>query len=712
MVIDICSFCGLNTEEINNQLMTRINAIDPRRALVPIELKREEELPEELATEELLRTVREFNKPAGKFRWKRSRWGRYCPVALAEGEIVPGSPSLALALLGKMYFFSSEERMANFKINPRKYLLPQTPRNPVRVAVTGQPSSGKSTLVKQLAEYYGCEVIKPEELVVEELKSAKADAYTKRKAECTELAIAMIQTALGKDEKVDADDPRVQEKVNEQMEAKKDAVTLPSTVYVQKIEEKIEEIVQKRIDSGAKVSQGRWIIDGFPNTKDDWNAMTDLELFPDDLIIIRDQTERYEHIIECHYQMNAEKYDKEFALRMADEMKQSSDEGITMAESDRPTRPPVDAIEFENFRSLLRTAENFLTQLSSQIHQPELNVMQMKYSYDPELKVMLEEAQEHIDSRFVIHGWVWSGLDEQDREDDNELLDGEEEEEDEEDENRKRAWGATAHYDPVILAETNILVPGSSESQIKYKDTIYCFQDNENRDIFLSEPNKFINFAAGPVEAPPIRLCCIGQRSAGKSVQMRQIAKEQNIFHIDFRKLLEEKMMPRMKQRLGQDHAEHNRLLGEKAKHAEAAMEETLNAIVYPPIETEEPTVPEEEYDEFEQAIKSHLEFADPIPYEILDKILAKFWREEPFKSRGFIMEGFPSCSDDVRYLNGSGQFPDSVLILNCEEDVAIKRIMPERLQFWKEWRELKDTRLKMLRERRVQVMIIILMNY
>ena len=58
----------------------------------------DEELPEEINTEELLRTVREINKPAGKFRWRRSRWGRYCPVALSEGEIVPGAPTLGNGL--------------------------------------------------------------------------------------------------------------------------------------------------------------------------------------------------------------------------------------------------------------------------------------------------------------------------------------------------------------------------------------------------------------------------------------------------------------------------------------------------------------------------------------------------------------------------------------------------------------------------------------
>ena len=398
IVIDICSFCGFSIDDINKQVMDRIFAIDPPRAMLPIELKRDEELPEELATEEVLRTVRDFNKPASKFRWKRSRWSRYCPVALAEGAIVTGSPSLALAFLGKMYFFSSAERMENFKINPRKYLLPQTPRNPVRVAVTGQPSGGTSTLVKTLAKYYGCEIINPAELVIDELKNAKSEAYNKRKAESTELAIATVQSALGKDEKLDENDPRVQQKVNEQMETKTDQVALPAAVYVQKIKEKIDSIAQARIAAGEKVSQGRWIIDGFPNTKDDWNAMSDVELFPDDLIIIRDQTDKFEHLIESHYQMNKEKYDKEFALRMSDEMKQSSDEGIEAGE-DRQTRPGIDAPEFEGFRTQIRTSESLLTQLSSQIHQPELNVLQLKYTYDPEGDLMFQESMKSIDSR-------------------------------------------------------------------------------------------------------------------------------------------------------------------------------------------------------------------------------------------------------------------------------------------------------------------------
>ena len=65
--------------------------------------------------------------------------------------------------------------------------------------------------------------------------------------------------------------------------------------------------------------------------------------------------------------------------------------------------------------------------------------------------------------------------------------------EDEEDDKKKRNWGVTSFYDPVKLYETDILVPGSTEAQVKFKDQIYCFQDNENREVFLANPMKYID---------------------------------------------------------------------------------------------------------------------------------------------------------------------------------------------------------------------------
>ena len=56
--------------------------------------------------------------------------------------------------LDKMYSLSSAEALKEFIRNPRPYLLPPLPKTPCKICVLGPPTSGKSTLAKQLAEHY------------------------------------------------------------------------------------------------------------------------------------------------------------------------------------------------------------------------------------------------------------------------------------------------------------------------------------------------------------------------------------------------------------------------------------------------------------------------------------------------------------------------------------------------------------------------------
>lgn len=46
--------------------------------------------------DELLRLRSSAMVVASGFRWRRSRWGRNCPVALKEGHIVPGQPEFSV----------------------------------------------------------------------------------------------------------------------------------------------------------------------------------------------------------------------------------------------------------------------------------------------------------------------------------------------------------------------------------------------------------------------------------------------------------------------------------------------------------------------------------------------------------------------------------------------------------------------------------------
>lgn len=80
------------------QLLQKLNCFVIRPAAVPIRLhdSEEEEIPEEVDTDELMRTLAPKQMVAPRFRWRRSRWLRYCPVALYDGNKVLGKPEFAV----------------------------------------------------------------------------------------------------------------------------------------------------------------------------------------------------------------------------------------------------------------------------------------------------------------------------------------------------------------------------------------------------------------------------------------------------------------------------------------------------------------------------------------------------------------------------------------------------------------------------------------
>ncbi|NXI82025.1 KAD9 kinase, partial [Rhipidura dahli] len=104
--------------------------------------------------DELLRALSSSKLLAPRYRWRRSRWGQVCPVALKEGDIVMGNPEFAVSFLGKMYVLSSQEALKKFMLNPRPYLLPPMPVPPCKVFVFGPPFSGRTTICNVIAHNY------------------------------------------------------------------------------------------------------------------------------------------------------------------------------------------------------------------------------------------------------------------------------------------------------------------------------------------------------------------------------------------------------------------------------------------------------------------------------------------------------------------------------------------------------------------------------
>merc|ERR1712178_457119 len=91
-----------------------------------------------------------------------SRFGRWCPVKLKEGDCIQpmqgtGYPMFPALYRQHLYFLSTNQAREQFMLDPMTYLSQPSPKPvvPIRMAIIGPPKSGKTTLANRFVEEYG-----------------------------------------------------------------------------------------------------------------------------------------------------------------------------------------------------------------------------------------------------------------------------------------------------------------------------------------------------------------------------------------------------------------------------------------------------------------------------------------------------------------------------------------------------------------------------
>ncbi|XP_050391523.2 adenylate kinase 9 [Patella vulgata] len=863
------------------QLLARLSCFVLRPAAVPIRLwdPEDEEIPEDTDTDELMRLLAPKQMVAPRYRWRRSRWLRYCPVALFEGNMTQGKPEYAVSFLDKIYCLSSAEAMEKFLKNPRPYLLPPQPRPPCKLAVLGAPLSGKTTVCHLLANKYDAKVIDVEELIKPKLSEERKNVIQKIRDETTETAILTVKTKLKeqmeaareaeleamaaeseeqeeeeeseekeeetgspKDEtpretqeqtdspkeegkvetpeiakpesakiesvpepEVDATHPEVIAIVDAAVrEAEKQEVQLPADVYIEVMEAAIKDAereLQKKKPNGPM--SGGWILDNFPNTRDQWAVCIEKNITPDDVIILKDNSDNGSCLMERYYQLNKEEVDQKMNIRLAQESEEKAkkeaekkrqeeeakkaaeeakrqaaeeekqrrlEEGEEVTEGDgettdhqsvdgdeeresqtedtpkdelemgdKPEIPPAgegdedslpaesekskipDGPEMDIFREKKKEFEKEFPSVHSTISGNTSIEPQTVDIEDQTIEKVVQNAVDKIEKPIRYQAWERSGIDIDEEEEDieNDIPEEEEEEpEEEEDPNRsrKKHLGETNHFCPVTLKENNVLAPGNPEIAAIFRERIYYFTTLDSKDKFLENPVEFLPTTKTP-QTPPTRLLILGQKGAGKTLHGRNLARKLGLFHISFNERLQELIIAKTKRKIGPEYEE------EPFPVLEEQEEENEDGAIIGPdgepvntdkdLETKESGVvePEEEeieieFTEDEEAIKANLESDEPLPSEVMDNILTQWWHKEPFKSTGFILEGFPRTADEVRYLAEMGLFTDAALILSVTDADVIGRLLPPKLDIWKIKRDkrvaIKEKRKEKAKKKRV----------
>ena len=677
---------NLSAKDLFNNLLSCLQPSLLSGTRLPLRLQGkedQEEIGEDIDTEDMLRSLAASENISPGYRWRRSKWGRLCPVALSEGQNMMGNPLYAVSFLDKMYVMSTPEALELFMNNPRHYLLPPQPAPPCKVAVVGPPHSGRSTLAQRLAQRYAAKVINVDELMEPKLKEAKEALIAKNTQDLINNSIVAVkaeeeikkrdlaakQESEDEDEEnlpqqdetpIDENHPAVKKLVETGMPDIEGAkpVTSPE-VYVDCLERVMTEIY-KGTDKGP--SSGGWIIDGFPQTKDHFNSMVERGIVPDEFIILKDDSNENDVLV-----------------------KRAENGDTSIVE---------DPAKIQAFKEKVTEVENQLTSLQT--------TLRNAHNIEP-LAVPCEETEDdaylmctkNIEAQFQYYAMEYTGMDQDEEEEDaNALVEDDMDEDEDEDPNDRKPFGETLRYCPVMLKEDDVLAPGSNEFAAKYRERVYFLTSQEHKERFMSNPEMYLP-QNKPLNLPPVRLLLQGPKGSGKTLHGRILAKKFGVFHISFKDRLQELILHKTLKRIGPDY--ENQGGDDESKENEDYIETGDE------IEGEESEV-KIEFSEFEENIRNNILNGEALTKETLDQILIPWWKEEPFKSKGFILEGFPQTVEEVKYLTSSGLYPDGSVFLSVEAETVCNRLFTPIYDVWK---VARDKRLKLRSEKRKETMAL-----
>uniref|UniRef100_A0A8C5WHZ4 Adenylate kinase 9 n=1 Tax=Leptobrachium leishanense TaxID=445787 RepID=A0A8C5WHZ4_9ANUR len=832
-------------DELFRSVFSRLESLGLRHGAVVMSLQgsEEEEVPEGMDDEELLRTLSSFRIVAPRYRWRRSRWGQFCPVALKEGYIRKGLAEFAVSFLDKMYVLSSEDALKKFMQNPRPFLLPPMPLPPCKVAVLGPKSSGKTTVCNLIAKQYGGKVFDMAQLIIPFAEEAKLRAVEKAQEDALQMAIQTVKQKLQEEtflkaqqesereaaeaedlstgqgqeeqspeeesqsvekeelleeqvgqkempqskeliEEVNADHPEVQKMVTEAVKvANETPLTVAPEVYINALENAIKQFNEEnneRFPGAPPV--GGWVLENFPNSPNFWVPLLEKGLLPDTVICLRDNATNGKYLLSRLYIMNKQEIRSNILQRLQNErarkrqeeeearkeqqeiLRLKEEENIKLLEAEEVSEDTNQKPEDETDDQFSANAKKVVlpeAAPSEEVEKPTISVPEPEQEIEipavpdgefpdvPEMEplkqhittfndewfllesmfdkfpltltfaeiaektadMLLQEAITSMEKPFNYKGWAMTSQDfdeeaedlqaeleaEEQGEEEEEESGNEEEEEDEDIVNeRKRHHGDSKHFCPVSLKDNSILHPGDMENAVIYREKIYYCSSPEAKNKFLKDPENYVAHGE-PLKAPPLRVFLLGTNGAGKTLNGRWLAEKLSIFHIQFKERLQEIMLSKLEKKIGpefeedhteEDPADQDGLYGLDSNSSEASQQTDV-------MKTEEEVVLTEE----EEAVRSYLADSEPLPLELLDQIVPEWWTKEPFRSTGFILDGFPSTVDEIQYVGESGLFPDIAVFLEVEENDVCDRLLPPRMEKWRESRRKKEDRKRKIKE-------------
>lgn len=538
-----------------------------------------------------------------------SHWGRFCPVTFEEdGVLVQSSLKFPVTYQGLLYFCDSKLHSERFANSPDIFLS-TPPKIPApRMCVIGGPFTGKSLQSQMLAKIYGVRLLCLDSIFEQWTVNPQKQAQTP-----------------------------VFARILKELVAGRAATS-----------EDLAMILKAQIEDESK----GWVIDGFPRTLDDVNAMISCSLIPQSTIIL--QSDINDEIIRARStrviansktgELWMDSISKAFTpmsfapspprsarnSRSAprsrgsrggrprttdingDEVVKVKPPPMMPSKDDSPELPIKMYPYFDNLYNGFKEEFEKATRILNESHGSQTISISADQSIPTILSLIQKALDPFLPKAVPIPSQDFAALSEK----------------------STFEFGFTKDFCPFALRQANILKTGSQQFAAKYLGQYYYLSSEEARIAFCNEPHNFVNFRA-PMKPPPPRLFFFGPTGAGKTVCMQALS-SRGFPILNFAKIVDE-------------------------------FKASATTLVR---------------EEMEYTMRENSGLLSPI---ILQEIITQLFIKEPYKSKGFILEGFPRNKVEVEVLMKHNLHVDAYVVLNVEPEVAAKRVAAGKLKEAKE---------------------------
>ncbi|CAG2053077.1 unnamed protein product [Timema podura] len=238
----------------------------------------------------------------------------------------------------------------------------------------------------------------------------------------------------------------------------------------------------------------------------------------------------------------------------------------------------------------------------------------------------------------------------------------------------KRQMGGTGVYCPVTFKKDWVLWAGKDDYMVSFMNKLYMLSSEKALEEVNATPGLLASDTTPVSKLPPPRICLIGPIGSGKTSIGHSLSEYLGLIYADYCDAINEYLIPAGLPKVG-------RKFKTPETNQSSNQEEIEESVVWNPL------------NELINSVKEYFMNGSPLPIELAEKAIKRFWKNEPYKNKGFVLKGFPYLPSDMDFMKTHHAIPDVIIELNVSNEVTDNRVFNFYFQKWKDHNEMLENK-------------------